>query len=177
MSIKITGIEDIQKSLLSLEKKTKNLKPTLRAIGEMVRSCIDESFENEISPFGEKWKPISSNTAFSYAGGKTKAFKKGAKSLKSGFLKSYGVYGDKRILVESSNLKDSWGVRASNKSVVVESYAKSRGFPYGLTHQFGSAKKGIPARPFLPVDKKGNLERNLKNDILERIEDDLLKGD
>ncbi|PKZ28605.1 phage morphogenesis protein, partial [Campylobacter ureolyticus] len=31
MGVKITGIEDIQKSLLSLEKKTKNLKPTLRA--------------------------------------------------------------------------------------------------------------------------------------------------
>lgn len=177
MSIKITGIEDIQKSLLSLEKKTKNLKPTLRAIGEMVRSNIDESFESEKSPFGEKWKPISSNTAFNYAGGKKKAFKKGAKSLKSGFLKRYGTHGDKKILVESANLKDSWGVKADNKSVTVESYAKARGFPYGLTHQFGSVKRGIPARPFLPVDDKGNLESTLQKDILEKIEDDLLKGD
>lgn len=177
MGVKITGIEGIQKNLLNLEEKTKNLKPTLRVIGEMVRSNIDESFESEKSPFGKKWKPISATTAFNYAGGKKKAFKKGAKSLKSGFLKRYGTHGDKKILVESANLKDSWGVKVDNKSVTVESYAKSRGFPYGLTHQFGSAKKGIPARPFLPVDKKGNLERNLKNDILERIEDDLLKGD
>lgn len=177
MEIEVKGIEEIQKSLKKLEKKTGNLAPTLKAIGEMIRTKIDESFEKEASPFGEKWKPISATTAFNYAGGKKKAFKKGGRSLKKSFIKKYGAHGDKRILVESENLKDSWGVKADNKSVTVESYAKARGFPYGLTHQFGSVKRGIPARPFLPVDDKGNLESTLQKDILEKIEDDLLKGD
>lgn len=30
--------------------------------------------------------------------------------------------------------------------------------PIGVTHQFGSQKKRIPARPFLPIDPGGNVD-------------------
>ncbi|QKF64572.1 phage virion morphogenesis protein [Campylobacter corcagiensis] len=175
MPVKVTNLDEIQKSLKRLRAYTINLKPTLKAVGEMVRTSIDESFESEKSPFGKRWKPISATTAFNYAGGKRKSYYKNGKSQKKGFLQKYGIHGDKKLLYESGNLRTSWGVKADNKSVVVESYAKGgkQNFPYGLTHQFGS--KGIPPRPFLPIDSSGNLEPNLKRDILEMIENDINK--
>lgn len=43
--------------------------------------------------------------------------------------------------------------------------------PIGSTHQFGSSKKGIPARPFLPIDPAGNVDlpKEWEADMLDVI--------
>ncbi len=43
--------------------------------------------------------------------------------------------------------------------------------PIGVTHQFGSPKKHIPARPFLPIDPGGNVDlpQEWETDMLDVI--------
>lgn len=43
--------------------------------------------------------------------------------------------------------------------------------PIGLTHQFGSPKKGIPARPFIPINPAGNVDlpREWEDDVMNAI--------
>lgn len=104
MSIKVTGFEKIEKKFENLAKLEINVKPALRTIGEMVRNSIEDSFEKETSPFGERWKPLSSSTIFSeIKGGKKGSMTKNAKRHKKGFLKKYGVGGSRRILRRDGN--------------------------------------------------------------------------
>lgn len=50
--------------------------------------------------------------------------------------------------------------------------------PIGVTHQFGSTKKRIPARPFLPIDESGNadLPQEWESDLIETIKSALAES-
>lgn len=184
MSIKVTGFEKIEKKLENLAKLEINVKPALRTIGEMVRNSIEDSFEKETSPFGERWKPLSSSTIFSeIRGGKKGSTIKSGKRHKKGFLKKYGVGGSRRILRRDGNLADNWVVEVGDSSVVVSNNTQSKnGFKYGLAHQFGANGTGrgkngiIPARPFLPIDKNKKVESNLIKDIKVELENFILRA-
>ncbi|WP_229770879.1 phage virion morphogenesis protein [Campylobacter portucalensis] len=137
MSIEIKGLDEVLKKLENL--KNLNTKPLMNSIGNMLRNEIEHSFEDEKSPFGEKWKALSVITQ-----------KSKIKNNKSD-----------KILRSSGNLADNWYINATNNKVVVSNNSQGKnGFKYGLTHQFGSNKAGknknslIPAREFLPVDKR-----------------------
>lgn len=170
MSIEVQGLESVQKKLKTLEdalSKTK-LKKVLRTVGEMVVNSIDESFENESSPFGQRWAPlkiVSYHLGYSIGKGKNTHTKKGVQT--KGFQK---YTANKRILVESGNLKNRWipyveddGVTISNNTAKTE-----KGYIYGFAHQYGTKK--IPARPFLPIDDNGNLEPRLLKTIDSYLE-------
>lgn len=181
MGVKITGLENIQAKLKRLSETGVDMKPKLNTIGIMIKNSIEESFERETSPFGERWKLLSSVSAFASVGGKSKAYTKNFRSQKSGFLKKFGAGGSKRLLVEDGNLSSNWVVNTSSNKVVVSNNSSNNGFAYGLTHQFGSNNgwgRGIkiPARPFLPVDKDGNLQSDLKDEILKYLKDEILKS-
>lgn len=161
MSIDVKGLNELSKKLEKLANLDK--KPILNTIGNMVSNNIEKSFENETSPFGQKWAALKPSTA--------------QQKEKSGL--------SSKILRKSGDLADKWIVSADNKSVSVSNNANKSGFAYGLTHQFGtsSARRNknvvIPARPFLPVDKNDKLEPNLKEDILNTVSNhikDILKG-
>ena len=194
MPIDIKGIDEIQKKLQTLQKSLdgQQMKTKLNTVGGMIRNSIEESFDNEASPFGKKWKPISSATAISYAGGRNKVYTKNGKQRK-GFLSKFGVGGSKRILVLSGSLAQRWIVRSNSSSVTVSNNSSNKGFQrnhpsgrvagfaYGLTHQFGTNKAGrnknvhIPARPFLPIDSSGNLEPKLAKNINDYLKDEIVK--
>lgn len=178
MSIEVQGLESIQRKLKTLDdalSKTK-LKGVLKTIGNMVVSSIDESFENEQSPFGQRWAPlkiVSYHLGYSIGKGRNTHTKKGVQT------KDFQRYtANKRILVESGDLKNRWmpyvaddGVTIANNTARTE-----KGYVYGEAHQFGTKK--ILARPFLPIDDSGNLEpRLLKtiDDYLGNKIGDLLK--
>lgn len=180
MSIEITGIEELQAKLQKLETKLdgSGMQKTMEKIGDFIKTDIELSFENEKSPFGQKWKPLSSVTAFMAIGGKKSGFTKNGKRQRKGFLKKWGAHGSKRILVESGKLANKWDFKATNNSVTVFNNSSNDGFPYGLTHQFGTSNafgKGIniPARPFLPIDESGNLETALNKSIIDELENDI----
>lgn len=155
MSIKITGLEEIQTKLSKLETHLdgNGMKENLTTIGEMVKNEIEESFDNQKSPFGEKWKPLKEST-------KKQKAKKGKSSL---------------ILRAEGNLADNWVTTATSNKATISNNSSSDGFPYGLSHQFGSSKRNIPPRPFLPIGDDGIFEENLKDDILDFLDDELGK--
>lgn len=179
MSIEIIGIEELQAKLQKLETKLdgSGMQKTMEKIGDFIKTDIELSFENERSPFGQKWKPLSSVTAFMAMGGKKLAHTKSGRQTKP-FLKKWGAGGSKRILVESGRLKDRWHIKATKDSVTISNNTSENGFPYGLTHQFGTNNafgKGIhvPARPFLPINKNNNLETALNKSIIDELENDI----
>jgi len=192
MSIEVKGLDEVQKKLQTLQDSLTGpqMQVKLRSVGVMVKNSIAESFENEASPFGKKWKPISSITAFSEFGGgglanlrtgKQKAYYKNGKKQTKPFLSRFGMGGSKRILVASGALAGRWIVAADDKSVSVSNNSSNNGCAYGLTHQFGTDKAGkhknihIPARPFLPIDNSGNLESKLAKSINGYLENEILK--
>ena len=191
MPIDLQGLEEIQRKLQALESSLDEagMRRKLNTVGGMVKNSVMESFENETSPFGQRWKPLSSVTAFANFGGGIKNVKRGrqnayyknGKKQKKSFLNVFGAGGSRRILVLSGALAGHWVVRAGAKSVTVSNNSSSGGFAYGLTHQFGTARAGkhrnvhIPARPFLPVDGSGNLEPRLTKDINDYLKEEIIK--
>nr|DAV19791.1 MAG TPA: virion morphogenesis protein [Caudoviricetes sp.] len=191
MPIDLQGLEEIQRKLQALESSLDEagMRRKLNTVGGMVKNSVMESFENETSPFGQRWKPLSSVTAFANFGGGIKNVKRGrqnayyknGKKQKKSFLSVFGAGGSRKILVLSGALAGHWVVRASAKSVTVSNNSSSGGFAYGLTHQFGTTRAGkhkkinIPARPFLPIDSSGNLEPKLAKDINDYLENEVLK--
>jgi len=191
MPIELQGLEEIQRKLKTLESSLDEagMRRKLNTVGGMIKNSVMESFENETSPFGQRWKPLSSVTAFANFGGGIKNIKRGrqnayyknGKKQKKSFLSVFGAGGSRKILVLSGALAGHWVVRASAKSVTVSNNSSSGGFAYGLTHQFGTARAGrhrnvhITARPFLPVDGSGNLEPRLAKDINDYLKEEIIK--
>lgn len=143
MSIEVQGLESVQKKLKTLEDalSPSKMHSTLLTVGNMVKNNIEESFENESSPFGQKWAPLKANTA------RVKA-RRGASS---------------KILRDEGDLADRWLVGVEDDGVSISNNIQSKGYAYGKAHQFGT--KHIPARPFLPIDDSGNLEPRLLKTI------------
>lgn len=143
MPTQIKGLEEVEKTLDKLSRATSpgEMKSTMHTIGNMVRNTIEESFENQTDPWGNKWEKLSPKTI--------KAKK-----------------GKGKILRASGELEDKWNIEASSSHVKVFGQGKSeKGFEYGRVHQWGSSKKKIPSRKFLPFDESGNIEEKLAKEI------------
>ena len=71
MPIDLQGLEEIQRKLQALESSLDEagMRRKLNTVGGMIKNSVMESFENETSPFGQRWKPLSSVTAFANFGG------------------------------------------------------------------------------------------------------------
>lgn len=162
MSIEIKGLEEARQTLQNLEKfaSPSNMKKIMKTVGNMVYNVTMESFENERSPFGEKWKSLSDSTkkakeGYSYS---TKKAKKGKG----------------KILRLSGDLEDKWNIKATSTQVEITGNTESeKGYAYGAVHQWGS--KRVEARKFLPIDDTGYLEDNLKNAIEDMLLSEALK--
>lgn len=147
--IEITGLEAVQRKLKGLSELGRNTEPLMHTIGNIIANSIEDSFEDEKSPFGEKWAALKPSTVAQK--------KRKGKSDK--------------ILRRDGYLADKWVVDATSKRVIVSNNSKHKGFAYGLVHQFGTHKAGrgkstfIPARPFLPVSKSGKLQRDIQKII------------
>nr|DAY39532.1 MAG TPA: virion morphogenesis protein [Caudoviricetes sp.] len=149
--IEIKGLKKLQNKLESLQSIENKTKPLMQTLGNILQNKIEDSFENESSPFGQKWQALKPSTI--------KQKQRRGKSL--------------NILRSDGNLADRWIVKADDKKATVSNNTNKNGFAYGLVHQFGTKnafKKGIsiPARPFLPVDKNRNLPKDLE-DVIKKV--------
>lgn len=150
--IEVKGLEELQTKLKSLQNIDKKTKPLMQTLGNILQNEIEASFENESSPFGQKWQALKPSTI--------KQKQRRGKSL--------------NILRSDGNLADRWIVKADDKKATVSNNTNKNGFAYGLVHQFGTNKAGrsknvkIPARPFLPVDRGGKLPSRTK-EVVKRI--------
>ena len=150
--IEVKGLEELQTKLKSLQNIEKKTKPLMQTLGNILQNEIEASFENESSPFGRKWQALKPSTI--------KQKQRHGKSL--------------NILRLDGNLADRWIVKADDKKATVSNNTNKNSFAYGLVHQFGTNKAGrsknirIAARPFLPVDRSGNLPGRVK-DVVKKV--------
>ena len=150
--IEVKGLEELQTKLKSLQNIDKKTKPLMQTLGNILQNEIEAGFENESSPFGQKWQALKPST-----------IRQKQKLGKSS-----------NILRSDGHLADKWIVKADDKKATVSNNTNKNGFAYGLVHQFGTNKAGrsknvkIPTRPFLPVDRSGNLPGRVK-DVVKKV--------
>jgi len=158
--------KDIKRKLQELARKTGNLVPALKRIGEYMLRVTEDRFKKEQAPDGSKWKDVRPST---------RAKKKHPK-----------------ILTESGHLRGSIRYQLQGKDTL----AVGTNVPYGAIHQLGGktpariitarVKKALywrgarhpvksvkhpgsvfPARPFLGIGKEDKEEvLNIVNDYL-----------
>ncbi|WP_297814063.1 phage virion morphogenesis protein [uncultured Helicobacter sp.] len=137
-------LEELQGKLERLSKALENKTPLLRRIANTLQNITEESFDKQASPFGEKWKPNSPKTLQKKRGNK--------------------------ILIQSGLLSQSFTQKVTGSSAQVGTNKS-----YAAIHQFGGkAGRGkrvsIPARPFMPINKNGEIPK----DLGERLEGEVV---
>lgn len=143
MPIEIKGSKALEARLKRIADFKTRAKPFLLDIANEVKNEIRLSFEEQSSPFGQDWKELKESTQ--------KSRLRGRKGKRAPIL---------RILDDTGDLRSKWSIKTKgDNEILVVGSAKSHGFPYGLTHNYGSTRAGrkknttIPARPFVPIDK------------------------
>jgi phage virion morphogenesis protein len=160
--------EELKRKLTSLQKKLKNLRPILLEVGNMVKNDIEYAFEREQSPFGQRWTPLAMSTVLMGLRGNL-TYKRGKNKGRETTQTNKYLQG-RKILTKSAQLSGSFTLQADNNSVVVGTNKI-----YARIHHFGGKagrgkRTSIPARPFLPVSKSGQLEPSLQRGIIRYIE-------
>ena len=141
------SLKEFQKRLDNLAKDFNNPKEILNEIGILTKNKSEESFEKQSSPFGERWKVNAPATLIQKRGNK--------------------------ILTQSGLLRTSLTYKLGNQSVTIGTNKE-----YAPIHQFGGkAGRGkrviIPARPFLPINDKGEISKDFGEELLNIIDDPL----
>ena len=160
----------------------------MRDIGGLLEKETDDNFRAQGRP---RWKPLSQATILNRLMGKTRDGKsKGIASIlrKDGNLLASAqrkLDGGLAILQDTGVLRGSIRVYSDRDSVTIgAARVKTKaGTPmqYAAIHQFGRIagrrkKVRIPARPFIPVDRDGNLSPEAERGVLAAIYDHLAES-
>ena len=143
------ALDDFIKEMNDLESALKDTEPLMAHIANTLALFTSQSFEKETSPFGEKWKPLSSAT----------------------LKKSKGL---KKKLVDKGKLVNSIHTSHTTKSASI-----GTNVVYARIHQYGGKagrnhKTIIPARAFLPINNKGNVPQSLQDELQELVQEYIL---
>lgn len=136
-------------------------------LGEGIVYRINKRFETSTAPDGTPWKPLAQATYNALADRLGKS-----NFQKDGRLNSKGAskLANKKILIgESRDLSRQFHVLSGNNSVTV-----GNSMIYAAIHQFGgqagrNRKVTIPARPFLPVTRDGQLYPQERQTIINEL--------
>ncbi|MGI7089230.1 phage virion morphogenesis protein [Campylobacter coli] len=154
--IEIKGIENFFKACDKLIDMDKHGQSIMAGAGESIRNSIIDSFKNERSIFNGKWKSLKPATI--------------KQKIKDGK--------NKGILKRDGDLNNdlNWQSEPTKSGVKVFNNMQSKsGFKYGLVHQYGSRKKNIPARSFLPIDNNNVLHQSIRSVIYKDTKDFIVK--
>ncbi|EAH4616880.1 virion morphogenesis protein [Campylobacter coli] len=154
--IEIKGIENFFKACDKLIDMDKRGQSIMAGAGESIRNSIIDSFKNERSIFNGKWKSLKPATI--------------KQKIKDGK--------NKGILKRDGDLSNdlNWQSEPTKSGVKVFNNMQSKsGFKYGLVHQYGSRKKNIPARSFLPIDNNNVLHQSIRSVIYKDTKDFIVK--
>ncbi|MGN0008164.1 MAG: phage virion morphogenesis protein [Desulfovibrionaceae bacterium] len=169
----------IEAALDRLARAARDLRPVMRDIGGLLEKETDDNFRAQGRP---AWPALSQATILNRLMGKDKEGKsKGISSVlrKDGNLRASAkrkLEGGLAILQDTGALRSSIRARPDRDSVTVGSVLE-----YAVIHQFGGMagqgkKVHIPARPFIPVDKDGNLSPEAERGVLAAIYDHLAES-
>jgi len=137
---------ELNKQLEKLQKKVTNLRPVLHELGNHLLNITEEAFDNEAGPDGQAWAPLNLDVI----------------AQKKGETKKLYRYG---------HMQRSLNLDISNIAATLGLNAYSKGYPYPIVHQFGTLDGKILARPFLPIDKNGNLYPGIKVELVALLKD------
>ncbi|EKQ4768346.1 phage virion morphogenesis protein [Campylobacter coli] len=154
--IEIKGIENFFKACDKLIDMDKHGQSIMAGAGESIRNSIIDSFKNERSIFNGKWKSLKPATI--------------KQKIKDGK--------NKGILKRNGDLSNdlNWQSEPTKSGVKVFNNMQSKsGSKYGLVHQYGSRKKNIPARSFLPIDNNNVLHQSIRSVIYKDTKDFIVK--
>ncbi|EAH7116473.1 virion morphogenesis protein [Campylobacter coli] len=154
--IEIKGIENFFKACDKLIDMDKHGQSIMAGAGESIRNSIIDSFKNERSIFNGKWKSLKPATI--------------KQKIKDGK--------NKGILKRDGDLSNdlNWQSEPTKSGVKVFNNMQIKsGFKYGLVHQYGSRKKNIPARSFLPIDNNNVLHQSIRSVIYKDTKDFIVK--
>ncbi|EKQ7739389.1 phage virion morphogenesis protein [Campylobacter coli] len=154
--IEIKGIENFFKACDKLIDMDKHGQSIMAGAGESIRNSIIDSFKNERSIFNGKWQSLKPATI--------------KQKIKDGK--------NKGILKRDGDLSNdlNWQSEPTKSGVKVFNNMQSKsGFKYGLVHQYGSRKKNIPARSFLPIDNNNVLHQSIRSVIYKDTKDFIVK--
>ena len=138
--------KEINQKLDQLQEQITDLRPVLNELGNHLLNVTKESFENQTAPDGQTWAPLNLKTI----------------KEKKGEGKALWKYG---------HMQRSLNLDISNIAATLGLNAYSKGYPYPIVHQFGTDDGKILARPFLPIDKNGNLYPNIERELIELLGD------
>ncbi|EAH4807717.1 virion morphogenesis protein [Campylobacter jejuni] len=154
--IEIKGLENFFKACDKLIDMDKHGQSIMAGAGESIRNSIIDSFKNERSIFNGKWQSLKPATI--------------KQKIKDGK--------NKGILKRDGDLSNdlNWQSEPTKSGVKVFNNMQSKsGFKYGLVHQYGSRKKNIPARSFLPIDNNNVLHQSIRSVIYKDTKDFIVK--
>ena len=169
----------IEEALDRLARSARSLEPAMRDIGGLLEKETDDNFRAQGRP---RWKPLSQTTILNRLMGRDKEGRsKGVASVlkKDGNLRASArrkLEGGLAILQNTGTLRGSIRASPGRYSVTVGSVLE-----YAAIHQFGGMagrgkKVRIPARPFLPLDRDGNLSPEAERGVLAAIYDHLAES-
>ena len=144
VDVRLSGDKRLLAAIDRLISRAQNLRPVYSDIAEYLLLSHDERWDKQESSDGKPWKPLSD----SYKNSKRKKKSRGSD----------------KILVLDTFLKSGLSYNASHKGL---EFGTDK--VYGATHQFGDSSRNIPARPFLGISQKDEVE------ILDIISDWLNK--
>lgn len=139
--------------------------PVLRTIGEDITRRAKDRFDTSTAPDGTPWAPNSDTTLRAMLHGNSKNF------TKNGFLSARGekaLAGKKPLIGVSHDLSRQIAPHVSGNTLTVIAtpvYAAMQQFG-GTKSEFPNLWGDIPARPFLPVTKAGELYPDEEREIL-----------
>ncbi|NBE34240.1 phage virion morphogenesis protein [Campylobacter jejuni] len=146
----LKGLENLLKKCENLEDEKKQI--ILREIfAEKLYKESKENLEKEQDSNAKKWAPLKQSTLISRKAQKIMHTKK---------------------LFATGSMQSSLHNGVENDRAFVALNATHKGFAYASVHQFGSKK--ITARPFLPIDKKLNINQRVADEMEAEVKDMLL---
>lgn len=169
----------VEAALDRLARAARDLRPAMRDIGGLLEKETDDNFRAQGRPH---WKPLSQATILNRLMGKDREGRsKGISSVlrKDGDLRASAkrkLEGGLAILQDTGALRSSIRAHSDRDSVTIGSVLE-----YAAIHQFGGMagrgkKVRIPARPFIPVDRDGNLSPEAERGVLAAIYEHLAES-
>lgn len=172
----------VTRYLSHLSAKIGNPRPLLADMGECMLARVKDRFDSSVAPDGTPWAANSPVTISCYLGKYGGSWKKDGTLSKKGRARASGK---KPLIGESKTLSSQFYTRTGADCVEL-----GNSTIYAAVHQFG-ARRGqfgtnrrgnpipwgdIPARPFLPITKTGELDPGEERALLDVLEDYLQRA-
>jgi phage gpG-like protein len=140
--IRVNGVGGVVEQIRAKRERLEDMTPAWQAVGEDMRTFVDDRFRTQTDPGGAKWPAISEATAQM----RLKRTKKGKRRFSSGRKgnvgKALSIAGDlasQKILSVTARLRNSVHYRATKKQMSMRASTV-----YAATHQFGRPDNKLP---------------------------------